>query len=156
MTVQKKTAPRIALALAGGGPLGAIYEVGAMCALEESLQGLDFNQLHHYIGVSAGGFIAAALANGLTPRDMCASFIENDSAPSETFDPSWLMEPAYGEFVRRGIMLPGLAMQVAWQVLSGRSSLLRGLERLSPGLPTGVFSNAQVNTQLARLFSQPG
>ncbi len=156
MTAQKKAAPKIALALAGGGPLGAIYEVGAMCALEESLQGLNFNRLHHYIGVSAGGFIAAALANGLTPRDMCASFIENDSTPSDTFDPSWLMEPAYGEFVRRGIMLPGLALQSAWHVLSGRSTLLRALERLSPGLPTGVFSNAQVDTQLARLFSQPG
>ncbi len=156
MTAKRKTTPKIALALAGGGPLGAIYEVGAMCALEESLEGLDFNQLHHYIGVSAGGFIAAALANGLTPRDMCASFIENDSAPSEKFDPSWLMEPAYGEFVRRSIMLPGLALQVAWQSLGGRSSLLKGIEHLSSALPTGVFSNAQVHTQLARLFSQPG
>ena len=51
--------PRIALALAGGGPLGAIYEIGALCALSESLQGLDFNDLDHYVGVSAGGFIAA-------------------------------------------------------------------------------------------------
>jgi predicted acylesterase/phospholipase RssA len=34
--------PRIALALAGGGPLGAIYEIGALCALDESLQGLSF------------------------------------------------------------------------------------------------------------------
>lgn len=156
MTVRKKTPPKIALALAGGGPLGAIYEVGAMCALEESLDGLDFNQLDHYVGVSAGGFIVAALANGMTPREMCASFIENDSTPSETFDPSWLMEPAYSEFVRRGIMLPGLALQVAWRVLSGRTSLLRALEDMGPGLPTGIFSNRQVDTQLARLFSQPG
>ena len=29
-------APRIGLALAGGGPLGAIYEIGALCALEEA------------------------------------------------------------------------------------------------------------------------
>ena len=57
--------PRIALALAGGGPLGAIYEIGALCALDESLQGISFTQLHHYVGVSAGGFIAAGLANGM-------------------------------------------------------------------------------------------
>ena len=49
--------PRIALALAGGGPLGAIYEIGALCALEDCLQGLDFTACHHYVGVSAGGFI---------------------------------------------------------------------------------------------------
>ncbi|UUZ64997.1 hypothetical protein LP417_09945 [Polaromonas sp. P1-6] len=41
--------PRIALALAGGGPLGAIYEIGALCALDESLQGLSFTHLHHYV-----------------------------------------------------------------------------------------------------------
>ena len=55
--------------------MGAIYEVGAMCALEESLDGLNFNELDHYVGVSAGGFIVAALANGMSPRELCASFI---------------------------------------------------------------------------------
>ncbi|MFY8043896.1 MAG: patatin-like phospholipase family protein, partial [Rhodoferax sp.] len=156
MNASLKSPPKIALALAGGGPLGAIYEVGAMCALEESLDGLDFTKLDHYVGVSAGGFIVAALANGMTPRELCASFIENDSEPSETFDPSWLMEPAYGEFVRRGIMLPGLVLSAAWEILRGKKSILRALEHLSPSLPTGVFSNAQVNTQLARLFSREG
>jgi NTE family protein len=156
MNASLKSPPKIALALAGGGPLGAIYEVGAMCALEESLDGLDFTKLDHYVGVSAGGFIVAALANGMTPRELCASFIENDSEPSETFDPSWLMEPAYGEFLRRGIMLPGLVLSAAWEILRGKKSILRALEQLSPSLPTGVFSNAQVNTQLARLFSREG
>ena len=37
--------PRIGLALAGGGPLGAIYELGALLALSESLEGVDFNEL---------------------------------------------------------------------------------------------------------------
>lgn len=148
--------PKIALALAGGGPLGAIYEVGAMCALEESLVGLDFTKLDHYVGVSAGGFIVAAMANGMTPRDLCASFIENDNEKSETFDPSWLMEPAYGEFARRGIMLPGLLLSAFWGMTLGRKSFMTALERLAPGLPTGAFSNQQVDTQLARLFSQKG
>ena len=67
--------PKIALALAGGGPLGAIYEIGALCALEESLNGIDFTKLQHYVGVSAGAFIAAGLANGITPRELCAAFI---------------------------------------------------------------------------------
>ena len=156
MKAKKMKPPKIALALAGGGPLGAIYEVGAMCALEESLNGLDFTKLDHYVGVSAGGFIVAALANGMTPRELCASFIENDSTPSETFDPSWLMKPAYGEFVRRGIMLPGLVMSALWHLTVGRKSMISALERLSPGLPTGVFSNNAIDTELARLFSREG
>lgn len=80
--------PRIALALAGGGPLGAIHEVGALCALEEALPGLDFTDLNAYIGVSAGAFIAAGLANGMTPRQMCAAFIESDGGTDDLIDPS--------------------------------------------------------------------
>jgi NTE family protein len=156
MKAKPNKTPRIALALAGGGPLGAIYEVGAMCALEESLIGLDFTKLDHYVGVSAGGFIVASLANGMTPRELCASFIENDSEVSETFDPSWLLQPAYGEFARRGIMLPGLVLSALWSLTVGRKSFMTALERLAPGLPTGAFSNSQVDTQLARLFSQNG
>ncbi|TWO67907.1 patatin family protein [Caenimonas sedimenti] len=147
--------PRIALALAGGGPLGAIYEIGALCALDEALQGLDFTKLDHYVGVSAGGFIAAGLANGMAPRELCASFIDNDGA-SEVFDPAWLMVPAYGEFARRGIMFPGLLASALWRATWGRKSVTHALERLGPALPTGIFSNEEVHTRLASLFTRDG
>jgi len=156
MTRKTSHPPKIALALSGGGPLGAIYEVGALCALQESLNGIDFTRLQHYVGVSAGGFIAAALANGITPRALCALFIENDTEPSETFDPSWLLAPACGEFARRAIMLPGLLVSALWHLTAGRKSLVHALERLGPALPTGVFSNEKINVELARLFSQAG
>lgn len=148
--------PRIALALAGGGPMGAIYEIGALCALEQSLVGIDFNRLQHYIGVSAGGFIAAGLANGMTPQGLCAAFIENDSSSPDAFDPAWLMVPAYGEFARRGVMWPGLMARTLWGLTLGGKSLTQVLERLGAGLPTGVFSNQKVDLQLARMFSQNG
>ena len=150
--------PKIALALAGGGPLGAIYEIGALCALEESLNGLDFTKLQHYVGVSAGGFIAAGLANGISPRALCAAFIENENTgkPSDIFDPSGLLVPAYGEFVRRGIMLPGLLLSALWQVTAGRKSLTHALELLGPALPAGMFSSEQIHTQLSDLFSREG
>ena len=148
--------PRIGLALAGGGPLGAIYEIGALCALDESLQGLSFTRLHHYVGVSAGGFIAAGLANGMTPRELCAAFIENDDQASEIFDPAWLMVPAYGEFLRRAIMLPGLAASALWRATFGGKTLLNAAEALGPAMPTGIFSNDEIDARLSKLFSKPG
>ena len=148
--------PRIGLALAGGGPLGAIYEIGALCALEESLSGVCFNKLHHYVGVSAGGFIAAGLANGMTPRELCAAFIETDAEPSEVFDPAWLMVPAYGEFLRRSIMLPGLLASSLWRATFGGKTLLNALETLGPALPTGIFSNDEIDVRLTRFFTNPG
>jgi len=79
------------MALAGGGPLGAIYEVGALCALHDSLAGLDFNHLDHYVGVSAGGFIAAALAQRLDAPPALRILIEGDADSNDFFDPAWLM-----------------------------------------------------------------
>ena len=148
--------PRIALALAGGGPLGAIYEIGALCALQESLLGLDFNRLQHYVGVSAGGFIAAGLANGITPMALFSLFIEDRKHQAEAFDPALLLKPAFAEFFSRSLLLPELLLEGAWQSTLGRKTLLRAMERLSPSLPTGLFSNAQIDVELARLFSRPG
>ncbi len=148
--------PKIALALAGGGPLGAIYEIGALCALQDSLLGLDFNRLQHYVGVSAGGFIAAGLANGITPKQLFTLFIEDRKRQTEIFDPAVLLRPAFAEFFSRSLLLPELMLGMAWQSTVGGKSLIRALERLSPSLPTGLFSNAQIHTELSRLFSRPG
>ncbi len=136
--------------------MGAIYEIGALCALEESLNGIDFTRLQHYVGVSAGGFIAASLANGITPRELCAAFIENSPQAAGAFDPSWLMVPAYGEFARRAIMLPALSIAALWQVTFGGKSFIQALQQLGPCLPAGIFSSEHVNLQLERLFSQEG
>ena len=154
--------PRIALSLAGGGPLGAIYEIGALCALQEALDGIDFTQLDHYIGVSAGSFIAASLANGMSPQELCKSFIDNDEPDaqaaelSDRFDPAWLMRPAFSEFARRAIVLPGVMLSAAWRATVQRKSLISALELLGPALPTGVFSGMGINDHMAHIFSQSG
>jgi len=68
----------IGLALAGGGPLGAIYEVGALVALSEAIDGLDLNNMKVYVGVSAGGIVATGLAHNLTPHQIFQLFIEGE------------------------------------------------------------------------------
>ena len=148
-------APRIALALAGGGPLGAIYEIGALCALDDTLDGLNLNACDHYIGVSAGGFIAAALANGITPRELCESFIEGRPR-FDGFDPAWLMRPAWGEFAQRLRALPQLASGAAWSWLVEGKAFSQAIERLGAALPTGVLDNEAIHTEIQRLFSRPG
>jgi NTE family protein len=131
--------PKIALALAGGGPLGAIYEIGALCALEESWWVWTFHPPRPLCGRVCRRLYCGGLANGMSPRELCASFIENGQHDAEMFDPAWLMVPAYGEFARRGIMLPD-CLAALWRLLRSRS-LTGAAERLGPGLPTGVFSN---------------
>ncbi len=153
----RRRAPRIGLALAGGGPLGAIYEIGALCALEEALVGVDFTKLDGYLGVSAGAFIAASLANGMTPHALCAAFIENHAVhDGDVLDPELLLRPAWGEFARRLRALPRLAAQAGLDLALRRRSKLAALERLGRAMPTGMFDAAALQQQLAAIFSAPG
>ena len=148
---------RSALALAGGGPLGAVYEIGALMALSEALDGLDFNDLDIYVGVSAGGFIAAGLANGLSPAYMYRMFIDSESA-EVPFEPEMLLQPALHEYGRRVAKLPALVLESVRDYLRNpiQHDVLASFQRLSQAIPTGLFDNAGVSDFLNRLFSLPG
>lgn len=95
---------RIGLALAGGGPEGAVYEIGALRALDEAIEGIDLNDLAVYVGVSAGAFVGACLANGITPTQLCQAMTEG---PGERrFSPEIFFIPAIHEYVRRALVAP--------------------------------------------------
>jgi NTE family protein len=150
------TPARLGLALAGGGPLGAIYEIGALCALEEAIPALDLNALDGYVGVSAGAFVAAGLANGITPRQLCAAFIENLGPREDIVHPGIFVRPALGEYARRLAALPGLVAMAGFGYAFKGRSLLASLEHLGRALPTGLFSNAPLERQVRQLLSAPG
>jgi predicted acylesterase/phospholipase RssA len=146
--------PSFGLALAGGGPLGAIYEIGALAALNESLS-LDLNDADVYVGVSAGGFIAAALANRITPHEMSRVFIEGEKT-RDRFEPSFLLRPALKEYGRRLASLPPLLAAALWHYALGTSTMMSAFERLGRAIPTGLFNGEQVDKYLGRIFSEPG
>jgi len=148
--------PKVGLALAGGGPLGAVYEIGALCALAEAVPGLDLTALDGYVGVSAGSFIAAGLANGMTPRQLYTSFIENDGPRSDVLRPNLFFRPAVAEYARRLAAVPSLLLQAAYGALVQGRTLLAATERLGRALPTGLFSSAALQARLARVYSAPG
>ena len=98
---------KVGIALAGGGPLGGIYEIGALVALQEALMGAEVTDFDVYVGVSSGAFVAAGLANGLSPREMHEMFIL-DASHSDPFEPGLLLRPAFAEFARRLVEAPAL------------------------------------------------
>jgi predicted acylesterase/phospholipase RssA len=151
----KHRRPRVGLALAGGGPLGAIYEIGVLSALSEALHGFDFSDAEVYVGVSAGSFIAAGLANGFTPHELARLFVE-DARSEDRFDPALLLRPALREYARRIASLPPLAAEAAWAYLSNPGNALGALERLGRALPTGLFDGEQIDRYLSRIFAGPG
>ncbi len=152
----RRKRPRVGLALAGGGPLGGIYEVGALLALSDSLEGVDLADLDVYVGVSSGSFVAAALANGISPAQMYRLFIDDGADAALT--PEVFLRPALAEFAFRAGSLPRLAARATLQYLRDpfRRGLMESLATLSHALPTGMFDNQAVGEFLRRLFAAPG
>jgi predicted acylesterase/phospholipase RssA len=72
---------KTAVCLPGGGASGAMFQIGALTALEKCLNGFSSDGFDAYIGSSSGASVAAALAAGqrapriyrafLDPKDGC-------------------------------------------------------------------------------------
>ncbi|MEM7052240.1 MAG: patatin-like phospholipase family protein [Acidobacteriota bacterium] len=150
-------AVKIGLALAGGGPEGALYEIGALRALEESLEGLDFNDLDIYVGVSAGAFVGACLANGITLRHLCR-VVASEGTDEGPFAPENFFAPAFGELRRRLTMVPGLFAGGLWDFLRkpDNFSFLEPVLRLGRALPVGVFDSRRIADYLEKVFDREG
>ncbi len=154
------TKRKIALALAGGGPLGAMYEIGVLMALDEALDGLDLNDMDIYVGVSAGSFITAALANQLTPADIYRMFIDNQNTAvrSGALKPEVFLRPAFKEYFRRAKSVPALALNGVLRLLAdpfGRTPI-EAFASLFRAIPAGIFDNDAISQFLSETFSQSG
>ncbi|MDX1453364.1 MAG: patatin-like phospholipase family protein, partial [Oleiphilaceae bacterium] len=123
---------RLGLVLGGGGPMGGVYEIGALRALDECLEGLDFNKLDIYVGVNAGAFVAANLANQMTPAQMCRIFVRNE-ADVHPFHPQVFYKPAFEEYMTRAKRVPSLVAQAILSFLRhpNDQSLLEALTILT-------------------------
>jgi predicted acylesterase/phospholipase RssA len=146
----------VGLALAGGGPLGGIYEVGVLLALTDSFEGIDFGDLDVYVGVSSGGFVAAALANGISPTQMYRLFIDDGADAALT--PGVFLRPALSEFAQRAASVPWLVMRATlqWWRDPFRHGAMESMATLAHAVPTGLFDNRSIGDFLRRLFTAAG
>ncbi len=144
------------VALAGGGPLGSIYEVGALVALDEALRGLSLNDCDVFVGVSSGAFFASGLANGLSPREMHARFIET-TEHDDPFESEVLLRLALREYGKRIATLPRLFASALADYLRGTNkTAVESFQRLAKALPNGIFDSGPVRRYLQRLAATPG
>jgi predicted acylesterase/phospholipase RssA len=161
---------KVGLAIAGGGPLGAYYAIGALHALSESIVGLDLTRLHCYVGVSSGSVLTACLANGLGTRELVQLFITEAggagkagigpgaATPLRALRPDVLFTPALGEYAARVSRLPGLLLEGLWQFLKSPLSgeFAGALVPFAQSLPAGLFDNSRFERFLRELFAADG
>ncbi|AKK68016.1 patatin-like phospholipase family protein [Xanthomonas translucens] len=148
---------RIGLAIAGGGPIGGMYGLGALRALDEALDGLDLTRLDCYVGVSSGAFLTAGLANRISSAEICRIFVTGNSDDAR-FRPEDFLRPNVYEYLRRAATLPKLAYGW-WHDLLTEPRKTRWsdlITRFGGLVPSGLFDNAGVERFMQDVFSRRG
>ncbi len=148
---------RIGLAIAGGGPIGGMYELGALRALDDAIDGLDLTRVEVYVGVSSGAFLAAGLANRMSTEEMCRIFITGQDDRLQ-FRPEAFLKPAMIEYMRRAAGFPSLLL-AWWRDLlmrPGSASLGEAITRFGGLVPTGLFDNSEIERFLRDAFTIRG
>jgi len=149
--------PTIGLAIAGGGPLGAIYELGALQAIDEAVDGAHMHDLDVYVGVSSGSFLTASLANRVTTTQMGRIFMSSPAAEFG-FQPESFLRPAFSEYLDRAMAVPSVIADVIREVINNPSRLahLERLDSVARLIPTGLFDNQMIEQFLNRVLTRQG
>ena len=146
---------KTALVLGGGGFTGAVYEIGALRALDLLSVNRSVNQFDVYVGTSAGALVAALTANGVTPEQMMRVINNQVPTPFSDINLDNLLRPNYREFVNKGVRLPLHLLGVARNL--GRSlgtfSIVDLAIALADALPSGLYSGAGLEKYVRTVLS---
>jgi predicted acylesterase/phospholipase RssA len=155
---ERQRRDKTALVLGGGGFTGGVYEIGALRALDLLAVNSTVNNFDVYVGTSAGAFIAALCANGVTPEEMMQVVTRQGKAAFKDIDIGDLLRPNVLEFARKGASMPFRAASLVRQVVSqpGGVSLMDLLIGLADVLPSGLYTGAGIEAYLREVLSEPG
>jgi NTE family protein len=150
---QQRSRARLALALGGGGVVGGMYEVGALTALEERLNG-EGRGFDIIVGCSAGSVVASLLANGIKAAEIYRILDEDIDDPlnfrrGAVFSPDSFRRAA-GRFGRM-VWAFGKNAMAGW-----RGSIPDMLARAERDLPAGFFSLTALEQFMREAFDARG
>ena len=160
---RRRAAPRrrkrskTALVLGGGGFTGGVYEIGALRALDLLSVNRSVNTFDVYVGTSAGSFVAALTANGITPEQMMRVVLDQGPTPFRDIDLGMLLRPNVSEFLRRGVTLPWHAVRILRE-LSSRLGSLSAMDvglALAEALPSGVYTGSGLEQYVRTVLTDP-
>jgi predicted acylesterase/phospholipase RssA len=152
-TVRSKSA----LVLGGGGFTGGVYEIGALRALDLLSVNRTVNQFDVYVGTSAGSFVAAAVANGVTPEEMMRVIVQQVPTSFPDARVSALLRPNYREFLSKGVLMPFRVAQLVRTLIRdlGQISAVDIAVGLAEVLPSGLYSQAGIERYVRTILSDP-
>jgi NTE family protein len=156
-TRRRRQRSKTALVLGGGGFTGGVYEIGALRAIDLLSVNRIVNEFDVYVGTSAGSFVAAAVANGVTPEEMMRVIVQQVPTPFPDARVNSLLKPNYGEFVTKGLLIPlkvaGMLRKLVRDL--GQVSAVDIAVALASSLPSGLYSSGGVEQYVRRILSDP-
>jgi NTE family protein len=168
--------PSSVLSLPGGGLTGALYQIGALAALEDGVRAGEGPRYAAYLGSSSGASVAAALAGGIAVDRLYRALLD----PGDNFFPlerGHVLRMDLDEW-RRALSTGLLAARHALSRVFSRDSghdggpsegppnppsaapphlfLWEQVDRLNDSLPAGLFRLDRYERLLAEFFLRRG
>ena len=148
---------KTALVLAGGGIAGAVYEVGALRAIDEMLVNRTVNDFDIYVGTSAGALINAFVGNGLTPREIMQA-LDNRHPDLHSFAVGDVFTLNWEGLVRRWHKWPRTLWKIGRKLITYNREVALSdlLWEWSEVLPSGVYNGAKIERYVRHVLEASG
>jgi NTE family protein len=152
-----KRPSKTALVLGGGGFTGAVYEIGALRALDLLSVNRSVCDFDVYVGTSAGSFVASMVANGITPEEMMRVLDRQAPVPLPEIALGTLLSLNVRELATKAALFPWRLAKLARTLVAhvGQVSALDVVLGLAEGLPAGLYSGSGIETYVRRVLDDP-
>ena len=156
-TIKRPLQYKTALVLAGGGIAGAVYEIGALRAMNDLLVDRTVNDFDIFVGTSAGSLITSMLANGLTTQEMMQSLnINHPELRAIRVDD--VFQRNFSETLARLRKLPFTLLRTGNTFLRNfrEITLADILWDLADVLPNGLYDGTALERYVEIILDRPG
>ena len=148
---------KTALVTAGGGLAGAVYEIGALRAIDDILTDRTVNDFDIYVGTSAGSIVGTLLANGVTPEVMLRG-LAGDLPGIRAIERRDLFHVNWWDFLRLGVKLPRTLVDAWTHYLRYISdiTIFDLLWSISEMLPSGLYDSHALEQYMREIVASYG
>lgn len=141
--------------LGGGGFTGAVYEIGALRALDLLSVNRSVTDFDVFVGTSAGSFVAAMTANGVSPEEMMRVLDRQAPTPFPEIALGTLLSLNMRELVGKAVAFPYRLARLGYRLARhvGQVSALDVVLGIAEGLPSGLYSGKGIEDYVQRVLA---